>query len=111
MAAPRSSSLRALRVLSQQNTATPYLRRGLHITGSHSAPPTNTSDRSTLYGSYTLADLKNECLKRSLRSAGSKTEVCITPLYEYFPANQVSSSSLTVSPTMTSSNPAHSASP
>lgn len=77
MAAPRSTSLRALRVLSQQHTATPYLRRSLHITGSQSAPPTrtNSSDRPSLYSSYTLADLKNECLKRSLRPAGTKSEL------------------------------------
>ncbi|GLB11532.1 hypothetical protein AtubIFM57258_008402 [Aspergillus tubingensis] len=75
MAAPRSSSLRALRVLSQQHSTTPSIRRGLHITGSQSAQPANVSDRASLYASRTLADLKTECVKRSLRSSGSQSEL------------------------------------
>ncbi|RDH21024.1 hypothetical protein M747DRAFT_28597 [Aspergillus niger ATCC 13496] len=75
MAAPRSSSLRALRVLSQQHSTTPSIRRGLHITGAQSAQPANVSDRASLYASRTLADLKNECVKRSLRSSGSQSEL------------------------------------
>ncbi|PYI06654.1 hypothetical protein BO78DRAFT_397126 [Aspergillus sclerotiicarbonarius CBS 121057] len=74
MAAPRSSSLRALRLLSQQHS-TPSIRRGLHITGAHSAQPANVSDRASLYASRTLTDLKNECSKRSLRSNGTQAEL------------------------------------
>ncbi|PWY93715.1 hypothetical protein BO94DRAFT_532647 [Aspergillus sclerotioniger CBS 115572] len=75
MAATRSSSLRALRVLSQQHSTTPTIRRGLHITGAHSAQPANVSDRASLYASRTLTDLKNECSKRSLRSSGTQAEL------------------------------------
>lgn len=75
MAAPRSSSLRALRLLSQQH-ATPA-RRGLHITGVQSAQPANPADKASLYAARSLPDLKLECQRRSLRAAGSKSEVCI----------------------------------
>lgn len=75
MAAPRSSSLRALRILSQQNPATPCLRRNLHITGAQSAQPANVADRTSLYSAQTLPDLKSECKKRSLIAGGSKNEV------------------------------------
>lgn len=75
MAAPRSTSLRALRVLSQQHTATPYLRRGLHITGAHSAQPANVTDRTSLYATRSLADLQKECQKRHLGISGSQSEL------------------------------------
>ncbi|RAH74328.1 uncharacterized protein BO66DRAFT_388385 [Aspergillus aculeatinus CBS 121060] len=76
MAAPRSNSLRALRLLSQHHSTTlPCARRGLHITGVHSAQPANVSDRTSLYSSRTIADLKNECQKRSLRSSGTQAEL------------------------------------
>jgi SAP domain len=78
MAAPRSTSLRALRTLSQHHTpaTTLYCRRRLHITGAFSAQPVDGSDKAAAYGSRTLADLKNECQRRGLRTAGSKPEVC-----------------------------------
>ncbi|PYH95162.1 hypothetical protein BO71DRAFT_211759 [Aspergillus ellipticus CBS 707.79] len=75
MAAPRSSSLRALRVLSQHSYTTPSIRRGLHITGAHSAQTANASDRASLYASRTLTDLKSECQKRALRSSGTQSEL------------------------------------
>lgn len=75
MAAPRSTSLRALRTLSQQHSATPSLRRGLHITGVNSAQPANVADRASLYTAQSVPELKQECQKRSLRAIGSKTEV------------------------------------
>lgn len=79
MAAPHSTSLRALRLLSQQHSPTPCLRRSLHITGAHSAPPTKSkaTDRpSALYVSHSVTDLKHECQRRALRAGGSKSEVC-----------------------------------
>jgi hypothetical protein len=76
MAAPRSTSLRALRHLAQQPTAAPIARRGLHITGVQSAQPANPADKASLYAARTLPDLKQECQRRSLRAAGSKSEVC-----------------------------------
>ena len=79
MAAPRSTSLRALRILSQQHSATPSLRRGLHITGVNSAQPANVADRASLYTAQSVPELKQECQKRSLRAIGSKTEVCHCP--------------------------------
>ncbi|KAJ5502200.1 hypothetical protein N7463_005074 [Penicillium fimorum] len=45
MAAPRSSSVRALRALSQQ-PVTPSSRRSLHITGVQSAQPANTGEKA-----------------------------------------------------------------
>lgn len=45
MTAPRSSSLRALRTLSQQPVA-PSARRSLHITGVQSAQPANTGEKT-----------------------------------------------------------------
>lgn len=74
MATPRSTSLRALR-LPRQHSSIPALRRGLHITGSNSAQPIKSADRTSLYVSYSVTDLQSECQKRSLRSSGSKSEV------------------------------------
>ena len=75
MTAPRSSALRALRLLSQQHTATPTIRRTLHITGANSAQPANVSDRTSLYSTRSLADLKSECQKRALRTSGTQAEL------------------------------------
>ncbi|OJJ03698.1 hypothetical protein ASPVEDRAFT_54051 [Aspergillus versicolor CBS 583.65] len=75
MAAPRSSPLRALRLLSQQHTFSPSYRRGLHITGAQSAQPANVSDKATLYSTRNLADLKIECQKRSLGAIGTHAEL------------------------------------
>ncbi|KAL4785747.1 hypothetical protein BJX76DRAFT_159661 [Aspergillus varians] len=75
MAAPRSTSLRALRLLSQQHTLSPSYRRSLHITGAHSAQPANVSDKATLYSTRSLADLKSECQKRSLGASGTQAEL------------------------------------
>ncbi|KAJ5081578.1 hypothetical protein NUU61_009842 [Penicillium alfredii] len=75
MTAPRSSSLRALRVLSQRHSAVPSTRRALHITGVQSAQPANPGDKASLYAARSLPDLKTECQRRSLRAAGSKTEL------------------------------------
>ncbi|KAL4921222.1 hypothetical protein BDW62DRAFT_141689 [Aspergillus aurantiobrunneus] len=75
MAAPRSTSLRALRLLSQQHTLSPSYRRSLHITGAQSAQPANISDKATLYSTRSLADLKSECQRRSLGSTGTQAEL------------------------------------
>ncbi|KAI9371550.1 hypothetical protein BJX61DRAFT_543560 [Aspergillus egyptiacus] len=72
--AARSTSMRTLRLLSQQQKVSP-LRRDLHITGAHSAQPASVSDKTTLYSTRTLADLKTECQKRSLRSNGTQEEL------------------------------------
>lgn len=74
MTAPRTSVLRALRQLSNQHTAVP--RRALHITGVQSAQPANPADKASLYAARSLPDLKLECQRRSIRAAGSKSEVC-----------------------------------
>lgn len=83
MAAPRSTSLRALRSLSQQHPTSSFapaeFRRNLHITGAQSARPVNGPDRQSLYRSRSLADLKGECQKRSLGTSGNKSEVCSYP--------------------------------
>jgi hypothetical protein len=77
MAAPRSTSLRALRALSQHHTpaTTLYCRRRLHITGAFSAQPVEGSDKAASYAARSVADLKNECQRRGLRTGGSKTEL------------------------------------
>ncbi|KAL1968813.1 hypothetical protein VTN77DRAFT_1174 [Rasamsonia byssochlamydoides] len=77
MAAPRSTSLRALRALSQQSPSatTLYCRRRLHITGAFSAQPANGSDKATLYASRTIEDLKLECERRALTTLGTKSEL------------------------------------
>ncbi|KAA8649137.1 hypothetical protein EYZ11_011218 [Aspergillus tanneri] len=75
MAAPRSTSLRALRILSQQHTAAPSIRRGLCITSAKEAQTANISDRSSLYTARSLPDLKSECQRRSLTSNGSHSEL------------------------------------
>lgn len=78
MAVPRSTSLRAFRTLSQQQSTIPSIRRGLHITGANSAQPVNPSiDRTSLFSSLGVADLKQECQKRSIAFDGSKPEVSI----------------------------------
>ncbi|PLN78876.1 hypothetical protein BDW42DRAFT_174056 [Aspergillus taichungensis] len=74
MAAPRSTSLRALRVLSQRPT-TPCTRRGLHITGATSAPPASVGDKASLYSARSLSDLKGECQSRKLGVHGTQAEL------------------------------------
>ncbi|EEH08797.1 conserved hypothetical protein [Histoplasma capsulatum G186AR] len=84
MAAPRSTSLRALRLLAaQQHTPLPSsafasvapFRRSLHITGAFSAQPARGPDVAAIYRSRGLGDLRAECERRNLRSAGSKAEL------------------------------------
>ncbi|KAL4964783.1 uncharacterized protein BDV14DRAFT_200595 [Aspergillus stella-maris] len=76
MAAPRETSLRALRLLSQQHAFSPIYRRGLHITGAHSAQPAkNVSNKATMYSTRSIADLKNECQSRKLRATGTQAEL------------------------------------
>ncbi|PGH07886.1 hypothetical protein GX51_01596 [Blastomyces parvus] len=84
MAAPRSTSLRALRLLAAQQHApipsstlasmAPF-RRSLHITGAFSAQPARGPDITAIYRSRGLGDLRAECERRNLRSVGSKAEL------------------------------------
>jgi len=48
MAAPRSTSLRALRQISNQHSAAPISRRGLHITGVQAAQLAGSADKERL---------------------------------------------------------------
>ncbi|KAH8697223.1 hypothetical protein BGW36DRAFT_378243 [Talaromyces proteolyticus] len=77
MAAPHSTSLRALRALSQQHTpaTTLYCRRRLHITGAFSAQPVDGSGKTGSYASRTLPELKSECQRRGLVAGGSKADL------------------------------------
>ncbi|QKX56314.1 uncharacterized protein TRUGW13939_03415 [Talaromyces rugulosus] len=77
MAAPRSTSLRALRALSQQHTpaTTLYCRRRLHITGAFSAQPVEGPDKAALYSARSVTDLKSECQRRGILAGGSKAEL------------------------------------
>lgn len=78
MGAPRSTSIRALRALSQQHESSwtgLAARRNLHITGAYSAQVANGSNKAILYTTRSLADLKLECERRSLRTSGTKSEL------------------------------------
>ncbi|WEW55507.1 hypothetical protein PRK78_000938 [Emydomyces testavorans] len=83
MAAPRSTSLRALRILSQQHASAPSstlgsmapFRRSLHITGAYSAQPAPGPDVTSIYRAKSVADLRIECERRNIRSGGSKAEL------------------------------------
>ena len=78
MSATRSTSFRTIRAVSQKHATVPSIRRGLHITGANSAQPVDLSiDRTSLFSSLGLADLKQECRKRWIAFDGSKPEVCI----------------------------------
>lgn len=69
MAAPRVSSFKVLRALSQH-------RRHLHITGVNSAPAVTSSEKaSSLWLSKTTEDLAGECRRRGLKAVGDKSEV------------------------------------
>jgi len=70
MAAPRASSLKALRNL-QQST-----RRSLHITGSNAAPSSFAGpDQRLVYLSKSISDLRAECQQRKLNTTGNKPEL------------------------------------
>ncbi|OJD09470.1 hypothetical protein ACJ73_10289, partial [Blastomyces percursus] len=84
MAAPRLTSLRALRLIAaQQHAPIPFsalasmapLRRSLHITGAFSAQPARGPDITAVYRSRGMGDLRAECERRNLRTAGSKAEL------------------------------------
>ncbi|OAX84621.1 hypothetical protein ACJ72_01017 [Emergomyces africanus] len=82
MAAPRSTSLRALRLLAAQQHAPTHsstlasmapFRRSLHITGAFSAQPARGPDVTAIYRSRSLGDLRAECERRNLsRNNNSK---------------------------------------
>ncbi|ODH23960.1 hypothetical protein ACO22_05356 [Paracoccidioides brasiliensis] len=82
MAAPRSTSIRALRLLAKQHAPEPSalasmapFRRSLHITGAFSAQPARGPDVNAIYRSRTLGDLLAECERRNLRPGGTKAEL------------------------------------
>ncbi|QSS63712.1 SAP domain-containing protein [Histoplasma capsulatum] len=50
-------------------------RRSLHITGAFSAQPARGPDVTAIYRSRGLGDLRAECERRNLRSAGNKAEL------------------------------------
>lgn len=74
MAAPRSSSFKALRNLQKAGTSTPA-RRSLHITGSNSSPQSHNAQSKHTYSPLTLSDLRDECRKRSILYTGTKHEM------------------------------------
>lgn len=74
MAAPRSSSLKALRNLQTAGAAVPARRR-LHITGSNSSPQSYNPQPKSTYAPLTLSDLRDECRRRSILYTGTKQEL------------------------------------
>ncbi|EEP80735.1 conserved hypothetical protein [Uncinocarpus reesii 1704] len=74
MTAPRSASLRALRILSQQHSSAPF-RRSLHVTGAYSAQLASGPDVTSIYRARSVADLRDECQRRNIRTAGNKAEL------------------------------------
>lgn len=79
MAAPRSTSLRALRAITQANHPQVQSTRSLHITGSHPAPyGTSNAIRAAPaepFRGRTIADLRAECKRRSIATNGSYGEL------------------------------------
>lgn len=74
MAAPRTSSFKALRNLHKASSSTPS-KRSLHITGVNSSPRPYESVTKHTYAPLSLQDLRNECRKRSLIPTGTKHEL------------------------------------
>ncbi|ERF76117.1 hypothetical protein EPUS_01450 [Endocarpon pusillum Z07020] len=74
MAAPRSSSFKALRNLQRTSSSVPA-KRSLHITGSNSSPQAYNPQPKTTYAPLTLSDLRNECRRRSILYTGTKHEL------------------------------------
>jgi SAP domain len=74
MAAPRSSSFKALRKLQKAGPSAPA-RRNLHITGSNSSPHAYNPQPKQSYAPLTLSDLRSECRRRSILYTGTKHEL------------------------------------
>jgi hypothetical protein len=74
MAAPRSSSFKALRNLQKAGPSVPA-RRNLHITGANSSPQAYNPPPKATYAPLTLSDLRNECRRRSILYTGTKHEL------------------------------------
>lgn len=74
MAAPRSSSFKALRNLQKASSSVPA-KRGLHITGSNSSPQAYNPQLKHTYAPLTLSDLRSECRRRSILYTGTKHEL------------------------------------
>ena len=75
MAAPRSSSFKALRNL-QRVSQSPPAKRGLHMTGVNSFSPTSIDPaHRTILEGRSLQDLRGECQKRTLSASGTKHEL------------------------------------
>lgn len=74
MAAPRSSSFKALRNLQRTSYSIPA-KRSLHITGSNSSPQAYNAQPKNTYAPLTLSDLRNECRRRSILYTGTKHEL------------------------------------
>ncbi|KAF2461623.1 hypothetical protein BDY21DRAFT_360706 [Lineolata rhizophorae] len=80
MAAPRSTSLRALsRLAAQHQSSSPQLlqRRALHMTGpaTFPSPMLASAERPAITLPGDLAGLRAECKKRKLSATGSKAEL------------------------------------
>jgi SAP domain len=74
MAAPRTSSFKALRNLQKVSRSTPT-KRDLHITGVHAAPSPIDPTHKTTYTPWSMQDLRGECSKRSISASGTKHEL------------------------------------
>ncbi|KAJ9607505.1 hypothetical protein H2200_007583 [Cladophialophora chaetospira] len=74
MAAPRTSSFKALRNL-QRISGSTSARRSLHITGVHESPRPIDPTHKTAYMPWNLQDLRHECQKRTLSASGTKHEL------------------------------------
>lgn len=70
------ASVRAISTLSKHNIIRPWkLCRSLHMTGVKSAQPMKGIDIASVYSSRNTTELKSECDRRGLLSAGSHIEV------------------------------------
>ncbi|KAL9115401.1 MAG: hypothetical protein Q9227_000722 [Pyrenula ochraceoflavens] len=80
MAAPHSTSLRALRAIAQSpRVQVTGSTRNLHMTGSHPAPahrtPSKPAASTKPFQGRSLADLRAECRNRGISSRGSAPEL------------------------------------
>lgn len=74
MAAPRASSFKALLNLQRASSSIPT-KRSLHITGGQASPQRIDPTHKTVYLSWGLQDLRNECQHRTLTASGAKHEL------------------------------------
>jgi len=75
MAAPRASSLKALRNLQKASSSIPASQRSLHMTERHAAPRMVDPLQKSTFMSMGLQALQSEARRRTLSATGTKHEL------------------------------------